>query len=248
MKKIWEIELKALESKKTKEFWDVLKETNKLLKKVGSKTQFIEKEKDLAYIVENIWKSLKDFFIENFKSTKKKKEEIDKESYYYLKNEWLLKRYKDLEKELNIEKIKNFHKFIFTFNQNYLDFITRYNIKKALVIQNITLLEAKISNKSFSYTKIVNTYEKWLNNLLEIFNTLKNSLFYFIFLYSLFFLVFINLFNYLNIEYTLNLATLKYIILLIIFYFFFLLSKKILSIIFNAIFFSFIIIIYLVNF
>lgn len=248
LRKIWEIELKALESKKTKEFSEVLKETNKLLKKVWSKTQFIEKEKDLAYIAENLLNSINTFFKEFLKSDKKKKEEIDKESYYYLKNEWLLKRYKHLEKELNIEYYKNFYKFLLLISEEQKDFVTRYNIKKALVKQNITLLEAKISNKSFSYTKIVNTYEKWIRNLLDLFNIFKNSLFFLIFLYSLFFILFLASNYFFELNYNINLSTLKYLILLIFLYFFFSLSKNTILIISNSVIFFFLIITYLVNF
>lgn len=248
LKKIGEIELKVLEDKKTIELEQILKETNKLLKKVWSKTQFIEKEKNLSYIITNLAINIKEFFIENFKKPKKIKEKIDTESYYYLKNETLLRRYNKLQKELTIEFYKNFYKFIFTFNKDNLDFVTKFNIKKALVNQNIKLFEAKLSNKYFSYTKIVNTYEKWLRNLLDIFNILKNSLFYFIFLYSLLFIIFLILSYYLNLEYNLNLLTLKYIILLLMVYFFFSFSKNFITIIIGIIFISFSIMIYWINF
>jgi hypothetical protein len=53
-------------------------------------------------------------------------------------------------------------KFIFSFSQENKDFVIKYNIKQALIKQNIYLLRAKLDNKSFSYTKIVNSYEKGL--------------------------------------------------------------------------------------
>ncbi len=248
LKKIWEIELWVLENKKTTELELVLKETNKLLKKVGSKTQFIEKEKDLWYIFQNFWESVKDFLINNLKQETKQKQEIDKESYYYQKNELLLKRYLKLKQEIDKEKLQNLMKFIFSFTQENKDFVIKYNIKQALIKQNIDLLRAKLNNKSFSYTKIVNTYEKWLGKILNIFNILKNSIFYFIFLYSLFFIIFISLTYYLNLDYNLNLATLKYIILLLFFYFYFSFSKNFALILLNSIFFWFSIAIYLINF
>ncbi|MDD5212958.1 MAG: hypothetical protein PHG82_00815 [Candidatus Gracilibacteria bacterium] len=248
LKRIGEIELRALESKKTKEFEQVLQETNKLLKKVGSKTQFIEKEKDLGYILENLGNNIKEFFINNFKSEKVQKQELDKESYYYLKNETLLKRYLKLKQELDKEKLQNIGKFIFAFSPENKDFVIKYNIKQALINQNIDLLKAKLNNKSFSYTKIVNTYEKGLGKILNIFNILKNSIFYFIFLYSIFFIFFISFTYYLNLDYSLNLATLKYIILLLLFYFYFTFSKNFTLILLNSIFFGFSIVIYLINF
>ena len=128
------------------------------------------------------------------------------------------------------------------------DFVTRYNIKKSLVKQNITLLEAKLSNKSFSYTKIVNTYEKWIRNLLDLFNIFKNSLFFLIFLYSLFFILFLASNYFFELNYNINLSTLKYLILLIFLYFFFSLSKNTILIISNSVIFFFLIITYLVNF
>lgn len=248
LKKIWKIELWVLENKKTKELELVLKETNKLLKKVGSKTQFIEKEKDLGYILATLWNNFNDFFISNFKKEKEKKQDLDKESYYYQKNKLLLKRYLKLKQEIDKEKLQNLMKFIFSFSQENKDFVIKYNIKQALIKQNIYLLRAKLDNKSFSYTKIVNSYEKGLGWILNIFNLLKNSIFYFTFLYSLFFIIFISLSYYLNLDYNLNLATLKYIILLLFFYFYFTFSKNFALILLNSIFFWFSIAIYLINF
>lgn len=233
LKKVWEIELRVLETKKTKELELVLKETNKLLKKVGSKTSFIEKDKDIVFILKNFFWNTKKYFDTNLKKSEKEKKDYDKESYYYLKNISLLNRYKNLKKQHNKEFLNNILKFVLFLNPENKEFIELYFVKQRLIDQNIKLLELKLQDEYFSYTKVVNTYEKYLKTLLYIFDDIKKPIFYFISLYSVFFIIFIVLNSFFSIDYNINYISIKYLILFILFYLFFELSRSMKLILLN---------------
>lgn len=247
LKKIWEIELRVLEKRKTKELSLVLNETNKLLKKIWSKKTFIERDKDLIYLSKKFIDKFKVFFDNNFKKEKKEKKELDKKTYYYQKNLLLLNRYKKLRKKLKKESYFNFFKY-FSSSEENIKYLDLFRIKTNLVNQNIELLNLKISEENFSYTRVVNTYEKYLRLLNDIFYIIKKPIFYFIFLYSLFFIVFLNLNNFLNLKYNINFITIKYLIFLILIYLFLNFSKTLKTIIFNFAIFWFIFIFFMVNF
>ncbi|MDD4150991.1 MAG: hypothetical protein PHR68_00020 [Candidatus Gracilibacteria bacterium] len=247
LKKIGEIELRVLENKKTKELSLVLNETNKLLKKIGSKKTFIERDKDLIYLSKKFINKLKKFFDNNFKKEIKEKKELDKKTYYYQKNLLLLNRYKKLRKKLKKEFYLNLNKYLFSSEENK-KYVELFKIKTNLVNQNIELLNLKISEENFSYTRVVNTYEKYLRLLNDIFYIIKKPIFYFLFLYSLFFIFFLNLNNFLNLKYNINFITIKYLIFLILIYLFLNFSKSLKTIIFNFAIFSFIFIFFMVNF
>lgn len=247
LKKIWEIELRVLENKKTKELSLVLNETNKLLKKIWSKKTFIERDKDLIYLSKKFINKLKKFFDNNFKKEIKEKKELDKKTYYYQKNLLLLNRYKKLRKKLKKEFYLNLNKYLFSSEENK-KYVELFKIKTNLVNQNIELLNLKISEENFSYTRVVNTYEKYLRLLNDIFYIIKKPIFYFLFLYSLFFIFFLNLNNFLNLKYNINFITIKYLIFLILIYLFLNFSKSLKTIIFNFAIFSFIFIFFMVNF
>ena len=91
--KIWKIELIELEDKHNESSKKLLKETNILLKRIGSKESFIEKNKDIWYIISNYFADLKKILYKNNKKTKKN--DIDKHSHLYVKNILFLKKYND---------------------------------------------------------------------------------------------------------------------------------------------------------
>jgi len=106
--KIWDIELESLEWSKTEESKKLLSETNKLLKQVGSSTQFKEKNKDIWYLFSLFLSDLKEkiLFLKKIKKNlteKSEKKLIDKDSYSFLKTLLLLDKYKERLKENNKE-------------------------------------------------------------------------------------------------------------------------------------------------
>jgi hypothetical protein len=122
----------------------MLKETNKLLKKIGSKEHFVEKSKDMSLI-------LKSFFDETFKGFKKKpkntkikKEKIDKESTSYWKTELLIKKYQERKSQNSKNILKNLGVFIFPFGKNKAKRMALL-IRRKVILQNITILNAKKS-------------------------------------------------------------------------------------------------------
>jgi hypothetical protein len=93
--RIGQVELEIVEKEKNIYAKEFLKETNSLLKKIGSDKHFIEKDKDIKVQIEIRLKKLKNF-IKTFKNHRKneKKHTLDKTSYDYLKTIALLNRYK----------------------------------------------------------------------------------------------------------------------------------------------------------
>lgn len=242
--KIWKIELDYYEKTKNNETRILLKETNWLLKKIWSKEQFVEKDKDIWYLIKNFLSQLK----ENF-TTKNKWENsiLDKETHSYIKTLVLLKKYKEKKDEIDKEIIKNFTIFIFPIwkNKEKKEIILA---KKSVISQNISLLKAKLNWKVFSYTKIVKWYKKIEELFVDLLRYLAMYLKWIIFLYSLIFIVFVFI-NYIWIsKLNINIEWINIIIYLIILYLLFSYTKGFFSFIFNFVFFVFLNIFFVVNF
>nr|MDD3720191.1 hypothetical protein [Candidatus Gracilibacteria bacterium] len=242
--KIGKIELDYYEKTKNNETRILLKETNGLLKKIGSKEQFVEKDKDIGYLIKNFLSQLK----ENF-TTKNKGENsiLDKETHSYIKTLVLLKKYKEKKDEIDKEIIKNFTIFIFPIGKNKekKEIILA---KKSVISQNISLLKAKLNGKVFSYTKIVKGYKKIEELFVDLLRYLAMYLKGIIFLYSLIFIVFVFI-NYIGIsKLNINIEGINIIIYLIILYLLFSYTKGFFSFIFNFVFFVFLNIFFVVNF
>ena len=239
--KIWRIELDLLESKHEEKFKVLLKETNSLLKKIWSKEVFIEKNKDIWYIINNFFERLNSYFI-YFKEKNKKKNKIDKTSHSYIKNILFLKRYNKKLKEKNIYILKNFIFLLFNSEKRSDAFIKRRVIK-----QNITLFKAKHKWVGFSYTYI----KKWFNKIFKYFILLllniRQYFFIIILIYTIIFILFLNVNYYYNII-DLNYKWLFYFIILLYAYILLYFSKNLLFIILNFVILFFIIIFWVVNF
>ncbi|MDD3145234.1 MAG: hypothetical protein PHV23_03945 [Candidatus Gracilibacteria bacterium] len=238
--KIGKIELEEVEKNKNKENRELLKETNKLLKKIGSKDQFIEKDKDFQYQIKLITNKIKEFF----ESVKKVKKEggVDKESHSYIKNLLYLSKYKDLYRENTKLILKNFLKLIY--NKELKDdlFLSRSVIK-----QNIILLKAKEKGLSISYTYIKKGFGKIVENILLFFQGINKLIFVVIVFYSISFILYINLNSFLSINnYGFN--GIFYFIIFLLIYIIISISKNIIILITNFVFLFFIIIFGVINF
>jgi len=248
LKKVWEIELSIVEKNKSKNSRKYLKETNNLLKKLGSKESFIEKEKDINYIISSFveWfkekiNSLKNSIIKE----KKEKDEVDKESTSYWKTQLLIKKYSDKKKELNKDLLKILIKF---YKKEEREKITDIKIKQKVVNQNITILKAKQTGKIISYTKLIKWYNYFIELLLALLKILNTYIIWFIYLFSVLILTFLllNKFNIINS----NINNWWIFIFLYIMFWSLLifLSRWILSVSINIAIFFFMIILGVVNF
>ncbi len=258
LKQIWELallkignlELKNLEKQKTKKSKELLYETNKLLKHIWSSRQFIERNKDVKILLEYYNNSFNQFFqkvwkIKNiFKSNKK---EIDKSSYSYLKTVILLKKYKIKFQENSKELEKNFFLFLFPFKKNQ-EKKAHILLRRRVIQQNISLLEAKKSWKIYSYTFVKKWYNKIIWFILSYFYLIKPFLFFIVIFYSFFFIISFNLQYYSLLNVNINYNGLFYFLLLMILLIFTQLSKWFLSLVFNFVIFTFIFIVGVVNF
>lgn len=258
LKQIWElallkignIELKNLEKLNTKKSKELLNETNKLLKNIWSNRQFIERNKDIKALFElyssNFNNAFKKFLdIKNFFT--QKKEEIDKSSYSYLKTVILLKKYKIKFQENTKELEKNFFLFLLPFKKNQ-EKKAHILLKRRVIQQNISLLEAKKSWKIYSYTFVKKWYNKIIWFILSYFYLIKPFLFFIVIFYSLFFIISFNLQYYSLLDININYNGLFYFLLLIILLVFTQLSKWFFSLFFNFVIFTFIFIVGVVNF
>ena len=73
---------------------------------------------------------------------------MNKNSYSYLKTIREINIYKQKLSQLNSQILKNFFAFHTKDNK-------KLQLKKKLIIQNITILQNKVQNKKFSYTQLV---------------------------------------------------------------------------------------------
>lgn len=237
--KIWEIELKSLEKFKDNESKIFLEETNKLLKQIWSEKKFIEENKDIIKIFEKIIFEIIWFFKELTKKEKKQENNSlknnDKWGYDYLKNIIFLNKYKQKLRENNMIILKKFYILLFPFSKFDIEKQDLF-IKRKVIKQNIYLFKAKIDWNIFSYTKTI----KWFNYLLELifnfFNYIKDYLFFVVFVYSLLFLLFLNISFYNivpNIDLTLNYNWIFYFLIFLFVYFAIYFSRGVYSLFFN---------------
>ena len=168
LKKIWEIELSIVEKYKDKDSKKLLKETNSLLKKIGSKEHFVEKDKDISYILHKIWEKIKDKV--SFKMWKKS-DWLDRESTSYWKTKLLIEKYQEKQKQNKLNILKNFYVFILPIWKNK-EKAENLILRKKVINQNIVILKAKVTGKLVSYTKVI----KWYNNFLHLFILLLKNI------------------------------------------------------------------------
>lgn len=246
--KIWSLELESLEKNHNKEAKELLKWTNKLLKEVWSNKQFVEKSRDIKYILWSYYQSIQNYFKSNKKEKKTKGfSEEEKWTYSYLNTILLISKYKKKKNENTIDILKNIILFINPFSKN--DLKEELLIKRKVIKQNILILKSKINWKSFSYTRIVKWYNFIFSLIFSFFTVCRKYLFYTVLLYSLFFLIFLNLHYYWFLaNFTVNYDWIHYFLILLFVYLAIYFSRWIITLSINFVFLSFIIIFWVVNF
>ncbi len=246
--KIGTIELRSIEKDKNIEQRDLLKLTNDALKQIGSNQRFIEQNKDIKKIISHLFEEAKTSIVSVWEWFKPEKiEKLDKGSYSYVKTKVLKQKYQGRAK-LNLKNIlKNFQVFLFPFGKNK-ELKDDLSIKRRVISQNISLLDAKLSWKVYSYVKVVKWYRKVIDFILWLFFYLKDSLFLVIFLYSVVFLIYIIAGQMFSLSLALNFNGLFYFIVAALLYFVILLSRWVMSLLINFVFLFFIVIFAVVNF
>ncbi|MFA5917335.1 MAG: hypothetical protein WC850_03835 [Candidatus Gracilibacteria bacterium] len=242
--KIGKIELEYLEKTKDKKILILLKETNNLLKSVGSKKQIIEKDKDLVLILKQKYGKIKEFFEE---MKKEEKIGLDKETHSYIKTLVLLKKYEEKKHEVDKEYKKYLFSLKFLFGNNK-EKKESLQLKKIVIDQNISILKAKLQGKLFSYTKIIKGYKIIENLFINFLEKLISHITFIIVIYSIIFTTIITLgyFSFINIEiYTKGIMLFIYLVIIL---FLFKLTRGFLTFAFYFVFLIFLNIFFTVNF
>lgn len=249
--KIAKIELKSVELKKDDASRHLLKETNDLLKDLGSHERFIESDKDIKKIFKDFGNNAFESF--SLKAYKKRREErnkrrqiVDKDSYDFVKTTLLLDRYKQKKKENNKEIFKNIVLFINPFSSSEQK--EKLLLRKRVIVQNITLLQAKKSGWVSSYTDVKKWYHKLTENIINFFHFLGTMLFISVSIYSLIFLLNSTLTSYGIHVFAFNPWSLRDFLLLFILFFMFSMSRNLFLFWINIVFFVFLFIFSRVNF
>lgn len=243
--KIWKIELKILEKNKSSKSRKYLSETNNLLKKIGSKESFIEKNRDINYIISTFITSFKETINSLKKEKKDNKNEIDKESTSYWKTKLLIKKYSDKEKELTRNILKSYLKY---FKKWEKDKLIDLKIKLKVVKQNITILKAKQTWKIVSYTKLIKWYNYFIELLLILLKLLNSYFISFIYIFSLFIISYFILERFNIVDFDLNINWIFIIIFIIFWSLLIFISRWIFSLSINIAIFFFMTILGVVNF
>ncbi len=249
--KIWQIELAALEENKNKESRDLVSQTNKLLKKIWSSSQFIEEDKDikkkiLKFFRGTIWKLSLDQMKKDLKEKKEKKELIDTKSYSFLKTILLLEKYKEKLKENSREVQKNIILFCNPFSKSEIK--EKILLKRKVIKQNISILKAKKSWWIGSYTWLKKGYSKWIEAFFSTLDFLSKILLFCIVSYSIIFFSVLFAEKIWRIENTINASAIIGILFMIFVFFIFSASKNLFLLGINIVIFSFIFIFSTINF
>ena len=245
LSKVWELELKILESTKNTEVKKLLWETNKLLKEVGSRTSFTPKENDIWYIVKTFFQDVFSFLKPN--TQKKQKFSVDTSSSTYLKTKLLIEKYEKKLKVLTQEKQKKFLIYIIPSKENN-SLKENIYLREKIIRQNLMILKSRLTGKTYSYTKIVKGYHTFVEKVLAMVSFLQTPLLFLVTVYAGFF-VLANMMDFLWI-YHLSIHFYGMFYFLFIHIIFILLSmvRGIWSLIFNIVILSFLFIFWVINF
>ncbi len=177
LKKIGEIELQITNKRNIIEKEKYLEETNKLLKEIGSKDRIEAVKKEEA--IDTIQRFMNNVFSKPTQDDSKKK--IDKNTFVYFKNLRELNVYKKklLETEITIMK----QSLLLRFSQ-----VKRLILKRRLLLQNIQIIENRITNERISYTKITRGFEHYVDQFLRFFYELGEMFLYAIFIFTIFYI------------------------------------------------------------
>lgn len=242
LQKIWKLELEELEKTKNEKNRELLKETNRLLKEMWSKDKFVEKERDVSYQTKQFFEYVKSYFSFD-KKWENSEDIIDKESHSYVKTQLYLSKYEEKLRENTIYIVKNIFKIL-----SNKEFREMTYLKRNVIKQNIFLLKSKLRWKIVSYTFIVKWFW-WIFWILQwLVEFIRKNLFYIIFLYTILFLLVLNLGDKVNLLSNYNFRWIFLFLSIVCLYILLSVSKKIIFIFVNFALFIFVIILGVINF
>lgn len=248
--KIAEIELRNIEENKNQESRELLKDTNNLLKQIGSSEHFIEEDKDIKrkvkfFFREILWAiSFSNIYSKEAKTSTKTL--IDKNSYSFLKTVLLLEKYNDKLSINNKEMRDNGVLFLNPFSKSELK--EKIILKRKVIKQNISILKAKKSWWVGSYTRVKKWYWKISSIVFDTFWFLCETIIFLVYIYIVIFLTTFSVKNIVEISIEINTYPLMFLLFGLIGAFLLYLSKNIVLLSLNIVFLSFIFIFSLVNF
>ncbi len=187
--KLAEVEMRWLQYEKKQQAQEYLKETNKLLKKIGSKEQFRDPETDMILYLKNKFQdAIVKLKLSSIKESLKKEEKkvVDTETYDYLKLLLQLEKYEKKHKEVNKAIVKNFIIFLNPFSQ--WDEKIKTLLKKKVIEQNISILRAKKSWHISSYTSMKKWFQKTLDSIADFLKLIESLSLAFVLFFSILFL------------------------------------------------------------
>ncbi|PZM86700.1 hypothetical protein DLH72_00210 [Candidatus Gracilibacteria bacterium] len=242
LQKIGKLELEELEKTKNEKNRELLKETNRLLKEMGSKDKFVEKERDVSYQTKQFFEYVKSYFSFD-KKGENSEDIIDKESHSYVKTQLYLSKYEEKLRENTIYIVKNIFKIL-----SNKEFREMTYLKRNVIKQNIFLLKSKLRGKIVSYTFIVKGFGGIFGILQGLVEFIRKNLFYIIFLYTILFLLILNLGDKVNLLSNYNFRGIFLFLSIVCLYILLSVSKKIIFIFVNFALFIFVIILGVINF
>lgn len=249
--KIGQIELESLEKNKSQQSRKLVSQTNKLLKKIGSNSQFIEEDKDFkkkisTFFAEISQKMSLEQLKKDLKQKKQKKESIDTKSYSFLKTILLLEKYREKLKE-NTWEIKS-NVLLFLNPRSKSDKKEKILLKRKVIKQNISILKAKKSWWVGSYTGIKKWYTKTIENFYSTLDYLSKVLLFCIILYSLLFFTTLSVEKVAILDAPINATAILGVLFMIFIFYVFSSSKNLFLLGINIVIFSFIFIFSSINF
>lgn len=150
LEKIGQLEIELIEKGYIKEKKEALKDTNALLKDVGSSKRVILPEDDFVVQAKAFWQGFRENYLSpvvKVAAVKGSATEISSNEFLYFKNVRELKAYEAKRAEISKEILRGF----FSLKGEKKD---RLILKRKLIEQNIELLSSRIKNRSVSYVKI----------------------------------------------------------------------------------------------
>ena len=178
---IGRVESELIKSGTNGEKRKILDETNALLKKIGSSNR-IETENDNKSDITKTITSFFNSFAKKEVSKVEQKKKVDTNSFIFYKNLRELNIYKSNLNKVVIDILKSI--ILFDFHQT-----KRLLLKKKLLEQDIQIIDNRIHNKNISYSRIIKGTRYYTDGFLSIFQKIGDIVLYWLFIYSIIFLI-----------------------------------------------------------
>jgi hypothetical protein len=175
--RIGQLEMELVRSGITEERKEFFRDTNLLLRELGSSKKVMLPEDDFVAQAKQLWKGFSENILAKTKKTPEKTQSVSEE-FLYFKNVRELKAYEGKRSEI----ARELRRGIFSLPKDRRE---RLGVKLRLIEQNIELLRNRIGNKSNSYVKIKRGVSVYSNALFYLLRSFGDFLLYSLLGYSL---------------------------------------------------------------